>query len=557
MNYDEENFSLKENEITVERNKKKKSKKKIYNRLEKTENSLYSLELVFLSIFFIFALIFIIYCTISYIAKVNKTFPTEEETNKKRIQNYLIKSSEMNELERGDLYCELCYDGLLFKKRELKMVEYPKISIIIITQNNEREILKLLRSIQNQDFNDIEIIFIDNCSKDKTFQVIEKYQNEDKRIVLVKNLKKCERLMNIKIGLSHAKGDYILVADPNDIYSDKIFEIAYSTAKKSNYDIVGFNIFTIDYGIHDLGFNHKSNTPIHQPELSSIMYYGKGKLIQSDRIIWNKLIKRDTFIDTMNSIKEEYLNNPIDVYGDSIILFKLFRTAKSFYFINNFGYICFGYHGSLNRNLNANVEGLFKDYVLYLKFIFENTYNTKRDKNMAFETFRNQYYNFFKKANPQEKIRKDYEFYIKVFDMYLKSKLVPKDDIKLIESVNNVIKEKFNKTIKQVPKKLKENKKQVKAPVPKDNKKQATVPAQKGNKKQSNAPVPKDNKKPVSVPTLKDNKRKVNVPAPKENKKQSNAHVPKDNKKQVSAPAPKENKKQVSVSVPKKAQKKK
>ena len=191
MNYDEENFSLKENEITVERNKKKKSKKKINNRLEQTENNLYSLELVFLSIFFIFVLIFII-----------KTFPTEEETNNKRIQNYLIKSSEMNELERGDLYCELCYDGLLFRKRELKMVEYPKISIIIITQNNEREILKLLRSIQNQDFNDIEIIFLDNGSKDKTFQVLEKYQDEDKRIVLVKNLKKCERLMNIKSGFA-------------------------------------------------------------------------------------------------------------------------------------------------------------------------------------------------------------------------------------------------------------------------------------------------------------------------------------------------------------------
>ena len=545
MNYDEENFSLKENEITVERNKKKKSKKKIYNRLEKTENSLYSLEFVFLSIFFIFVLIFIIYCTISYIVKSNKTFPTEEETNKKRIQNYLIKSSEMNELERGDLYCELCYDGLLFRKRELKMVEYPKISIIIITQNNEREILKLLRSIQNQDFNDIEIIFIDNCSKDKTFQVIEKYQDEDKRILLLKNLKKCERLMNVKIGLSHAKGDYILVADPNDIYSDKIFEIAYSTAKKSSYDIVGFNIFSIDYGIHDLGYNHKSNTPIRQPELSSIMYYGKGKLVQSDRIIWNKLIKKDAFIEAMNSIKDEYLNNPADVYGDSIILFKLFRTAKSFYFINNFGYICFGYHGSLNRNINANIEWLFKDYVLYLKFIFENTYNTKRDKNMAFETFRNQYYNFFKKTKPQEKIKKDYEFYIKVFDMYLKSKLVPKNDIKLIESVNNVIKEKFKKTIKQIPKKLKENKKQVNAPVPKHNKKQVSVSAPKGNKKQSNSPVPKDNKKQVSVPS------------PKENKKQSNTPAPKDNKKQVRVPAHKENKKQVSVSAPKKAQKKK
>ena len=557
MNYDEENFSLKENEITVERNKKKKSKKKINNRLEQTENNLYSLELVFLSIFFIFVLIFIIYCIISYIAKAYKTFPTKEETNNKRIQNYLIKSSEMNELERGDLYCELCYDGLLFRKRELKMVEYPKISIIIITQNNEREILKLLRSIQNQDFNDIEIIFLDNGSKDKTFQVLEKYQDEDKRIVLVKNLKKCERLMNIKSGLSHAKGDYILVADPKDIYSDKIFEIAYSTAKKNNYDIVGFNIFTIDYGIHDLGFNHKSNTPIRQPELFSIMYYGKGKLIQSDRIIWNKLIKRDTFIDTMNSIKDEYLNNPLDVYGDSIILFKLFRTAKSFYFINNFGYICFGYHGSLNRNLNVNADWLFKDYVLYLKFIFENTYNNKKDKNIAFETFRNQYYNYFKKTKPQEKIKKDYEFYIKVFDMYLKSKWVPKDDIKLIESVNNVIKEKFNKTIKQIPKKLKDNKKQVNVPVPKENKKQVNAPAPKENKKQVNAPIPKESKKQVNAPIPKESKKQANAPIPKENKKQVNAPVPKKSKKQVNVPTPKENKKQVSVPVPKKAQKKK
>ena len=464
MNNDDENFSLKESEITFERNKKKKYKKKNYNRLDQKEKNIYSLELVFLSIFFILVLIFIIYCIISYIAKVNKTFPTEEESNNKRIQNYLIKSSEMNELERGDLYCELCYDGLLFWKRELKMVEYPKISIIIITQNNEKEILKLLRSIQNQDFNDIEIIFIDNCSRDKTYQAIEKYQNEDKRIVLVKNLKKCERLMNIKLGLAHSKGDYVLVADPNDIYSDKIFEIAYSTAKKNNYDIVGFNIFTISYGIHDLGFNHKSNTPIYQPELSSIMYYGKGKLTQSDRIIWNKFIKRDLFIDVMNSIKDEYLNNQLDVYGDSIILFKLFKTAKSFYFINNFGYICFGYHGSLNRYLNGNSEWLFKDYVLYLKYIFENTNNNKKEKDMAFETFRNQYYTFFKKHKPQEKIKRDYQFYIEVFDMYSKSKLVPKKDIALIESVNNAIKDKFNKTIKQLPKKISLNKKPVSVP---------------------------------------------------------------------------------------------
>jgi len=49
--------------------------------------------------------------------------------------------------------------------------------------------LRFLRNIQNQNFNDIEIKLIDDCSKDNSSKLIEKYQKEDERIILIKNKK--------------------------------------------------------------------------------------------------------------------------------------------------------------------------------------------------------------------------------------------------------------------------------------------------------------------------------------------------------------------------------
>ena len=43
-----------------------------------------------------------------------------------------------------------------------------------------------MRSIQNQQFNDIEIIFVDDCSDDNSVKLIEKYREEDERIILLK-----------------------------------------------------------------------------------------------------------------------------------------------------------------------------------------------------------------------------------------------------------------------------------------------------------------------------------------------------------------------------------
>ena len=99
---------------------------------------------------------------------------------------YIIeKRKESHHIET---YYKICKsEKLLIKNKTFNKVEIPKISIISPVYNRGNYILRFLRSIQNQGFEDIEIIFIDDYSTDNSVKLIEKYQKEDKRIVLLKN----------------------------------------------------------------------------------------------------------------------------------------------------------------------------------------------------------------------------------------------------------------------------------------------------------------------------------------------------------------------------------
>ena len=65
------------------------------------------------------------------------------------------------------------------------MNEYPLVSICIPSFNNEKSISYTIDSILNQTYENIEIILIDNCSTDNTFNVMQKYL--DKNIKIYKN----------------------------------------------------------------------------------------------------------------------------------------------------------------------------------------------------------------------------------------------------------------------------------------------------------------------------------------------------------------------------------
>ena len=62
-----------------------------------------------------------------------------------------------------------------------------KISIIISAYNTEKYVEKALDSIIAQSYENLEIVVVDDCSKDNTLKILEKYEKKDKRIKLLKN----------------------------------------------------------------------------------------------------------------------------------------------------------------------------------------------------------------------------------------------------------------------------------------------------------------------------------------------------------------------------------
>ena len=93
-------------------------------------------------------------------------------------------------------YYKLCNNGTLLNKKKFIKNEIPKISIISPIYNREKYILRFLRSIQNQFFDNIEIIFVDDFSSDNSVESIKNFQFEDERIILIEHNKNKGTLFN-------------------------------------------------------------------------------------------------------------------------------------------------------------------------------------------------------------------------------------------------------------------------------------------------------------------------------------------------------------------------
>jgi glycosyltransferase involved in cell wall biosynthesis len=152
--------------------------------------------------------------------------------------------------------------------------ETPKISIISPIYNREKYILRFLRSIQNQYFDNVEIIFVDDFSSDNSVKTIENYQIEDERILLIKHNKNKGTLISRNDGALISKGEYLIFPDPDDILAQDTLNIFYQYSKVNNYEIIRYNLF--DQRENDIFYNsivsNLDSKRIEQPEL---FYYFK------------------------------------------------------------------------------------------------------------------------------------------------------------------------------------------------------------------------------------------------------------------------------------------
>lgn len=108
-----------------------------------------------------------------------------------------------------------------------KKYKYPKASVIIVNYNNAIFLGNCIDSILNQSYKNIEIIVVDDKSKDNSVEILKKYKN---KINLIRNIKQTSygsynQINSCYKGFLKSKGKYIFFLDSDDYFKKKKIEL--------------------------------------------------------------------------------------------------------------------------------------------------------------------------------------------------------------------------------------------------------------------------------------------------------------------------------------------
>ena len=258
------------------------------------------------------------------------------------------------------------------------------ISIIIPVYNIEKYLKECLDSILNQTYKNFEVILVDDCSTDSSFDICNEYSFKDSRIKVFQNEVNsggCGIPRNI--GLKHAKGDYITFVDGDDLIENNYLE---TLIKSASYDTI--SMATYYYSNFKI---KKQRLKVKEINNSQILkYYFLGKYYTQ---AWGKLFPK-AFV--------EDLNFPSIFLEDIPIVYKLLIKAKQLKVNYGTYYIYRKRDNSLTTNKN------YKKYFPILDELFHME-DTLKEMNVsassinAFYDFQIRYFLFFYRYSFSEK----------------------------------------------------------------------------------------------------------------------------------------------------------
>lgn len=217
-----------------------------------------------------------------------------------------------------------------------------KVSVVIPVYNADKYLKECLDSICGQTYENLEIICVDDNSKDKSKKILEGYQKNDSRIVLLhQSHQGAGEARNL--GTCHAKGEFIIFLDADDCFDKYMIEKAVHRIKKDNADMV---IFGAEYFFDD---NRKQTYDADWMLNRNIV--GKSDFIEVKDSYgflydftgcnpWNKLIRKKVVLE--NHLYFQNIEKSNDVFFICMALLSAKRIALLddklvFYRINKAG----------------------------------------------------------------------------------------------------------------------------------------------------------------------------------------------------------------------------
>lgn len=197
-----------------------------------------------------------------------------------------------------------------------------KVSILMPACNVEKYLRECMDSVVNQTLKEIEIICIDDGSKDSTGDILDEYAEQDDRVKVVhKPNSGYGHSMNVALG--KATGEYIGIVETDDFADPDMFEKLYEAAKRCDADVVKSNYYVYvskpepksevleilkDYNLYDRVFLPRDHQDV----------------MRVKPCIWSGIYRRDML--EKNHI--QFTETPGASYQDTSFAFKVWACAE-------------------------------------------------------------------------------------------------------------------------------------------------------------------------------------------------------------------------------------
>jgi glycosyltransferase involved in cell wall biosynthesis len=247
----------------------------------------------------------------------------------------------------------------------------PLVSIIIMTYNSEKYILETLESARAQTYLDLELIVTDDCSHDRTVEIVqswlEKHKDSFLRSELLTSPVNTGIPSNCNRGIIKSDGEWVKIIAGDDILEDNCI-VTFITAIKANPELkfIASDMHYINaegqiITANDFRFNAIRNYFFSLMAEEQLKLYARVTLfLNSPSFFMHK--------PTLKSIN--YFDEEFRFYDDLPLIFKLLEKGIGIYFINSKTVKYRIYENSLSRTSNKvtsdvrlrEQRGCFKKY---------------------------------------------------------------------------------------------------------------------------------------------------------------------------------------------------
>lgn len=296
------------------------------------------------------------------------------------------------------------------------MLHLILVSVIIPVYNGERYIKKIYNSLKKQKYKNVEIIFWDDASTDKSLELLKNIKSKTHKIKVYHSDINCGPGGSKNEGLKKADGDYVIFLDCDDYISDDYISDLVDNAIENDFPDLVLSNFTKVNENNKVKYirDYKNKENAFFQKISSV-----GKLYKKTFLINNNLslpygkVLEDVLFHTaivMSKPKFSYSNTCgyYYVYNESSISHTTLKKFNEGSLNNAINYLIL-----LKSNKNLNLEDLdyysFKYVCWYLLKSGNNvgTKNMLREYDMGFSFLKKEFpkYNNIKKIlNRNERV---------------------------------------------------------------------------------------------------------------------------------------------------------